>query len=100
MNFKLVIEPAAEKDILVEYRWYEDRRVGLGLKFLDALDALFERILENPLLYVEVIPDVRRSVSRTFPYLIFYTCESESIHILGVIHAAQNPNYITERLGN
>ena len=100
MNLHLVVEPAAEEDILYGYRWYEDRRVGLGLKFLDALDVLFGRILENPLLYLEAIPGVRRSVSRTFPYMIFYTCESESIHILAVIHAAQNPDYIAERLGN
>ncbi|MFT5098294.1 MAG: toxin ParE1/3/4 [Lysobacterales bacterium] len=100
MNLTLVVEPAAEEDILFEYCWYEDRRTGLGLNFLHALDVLFESILENPLMYVEVIPGVRRSVSRTFPYLIFYANEIKTIHILAVIHAAQNPDYIAERLRN
>ena len=45
MKLALVIEPAAEEDIFIEYQWYEDRRVGLGAKFLDALEALFDHIL-------------------------------------------------------
>ena len=98
MKLALVIEPAAEEDIFTEYQWYEDRRVGLGAKFLDALEALFDHILENPLLYVETIPGVRRSVTRTFPYLVFYAFERHNIHILAVIHAAQDPDYISERL--
>lgn len=99
MNFILVVEPDAEEDILHGYRWYEDRRVGLGLKFLEALEESFDLILENPLLFIEVITGVRRSVTKTFPYLVFYAFERDTIHILAVIHAAQNPNYIAERLG-
>jgi len=98
MKLVLVIEPAAEEDIFIGYRWYEDRRVGLGVKFLEVLETLFDHILENPLLYVESIPGVRRSVTRTFPYLVFYAFERNTIHILAVIHAAQDPEYISERL--
>jgi plasmid stabilization system protein ParE len=98
MNLVLVVEPAAENDIFIGYRWYEERRVGLGVKFLEALDVLFDHILENPLLYVELIPGVRRSVTRTFPYLVFYALDRNTIHILAVIHAAQDPYYIAERL--
>jgi len=99
MNLMLVVEPAAEEDILNGYRWYEDRRAGLGVKFLEALEVLFDHILENPLLYIEAIPGVRRSVTKTFPYLVFFAFERDTVHILAVIHAAQNPNYISERLG-
>jgi toxin ParE1/3/4 len=95
----LVVEPAAEEDILIAYRWYEERRGGLGVKFLEALEALFEQILKYPQLYEESIPGVRRSVTRTFPYLVFYAFERNTIHILAVIHAAQDPDYIAERLG-
>jgi len=99
MNFVLVVEPVAEEDIHFAYRWYEERRVGLGVKFLVALEASFDHILENPLLYIEAIPGVRRSVTRTFPYLVFYSIERNTVHTLAVIHAAQSPNYIAERVG-
>jgi len=98
MKFALVIEPAAEEDIFIGYRWYEERHVGLGIMFLEALEELFDQIIENPKLYVESIPDVRRSVIRMFPYLVFYAIERNAIHILAVIHAAQDPDYIEERL--
>ena len=32
MTPALVIEPAAEEDIFIEYQWYEDRRAGLGVE--------------------------------------------------------------------
>jgi plasmid stabilization system protein ParE len=99
MNLNLVVEPVAEEDILHAYRWYEDRRIELGTEFLVELELTFDRILENPLLYVEAIPGVRRSVTKTFPYLVFYAFERDTVHILAVIHAAQNPTYIAERLG-
>ncbi|HEX05593.1 MAG TPA: type II toxin-antitoxin system RelE/ParE family toxin [Bacteroidetes bacterium] len=98
MTPALVVEPAAEEDILIGYRWYEDRLVGLGSEFLEALDFTFSKVLEHPLLYTEVIPGIRRSVTRTFPYLVFYVYEIDTVHILAVIHAAQNPSYITARL--
>lgn len=99
MKLVLKVEQAAEDDMFIAYRWYEDRRTGLGEQFLEALEVLFGHILENPLLYVESIPGVRRSVIRTFPYLIFYAFERNTVHILAVIHAAQGPEYIAERLG-
>jgi plasmid stabilization system protein ParE len=99
MNLDLVVEPAAEQDILQAYRWYEDRRVGLGPEFLAELELAFDRTLENPLLYVEAIPGVRRSVTKTFPYLVFYVFDRGTVYILAVIHAAQNPTYIAGRVG-
>lgn len=99
MKTSLVVEPAAEEDIFHGYLWYEERHLGLVLRFLIALESLFSKILERPKLYPEALPGIRRSVTRTFPYLVFYTIETSSIHILAVIHAAQNPNYISARLG-
>ena len=32
MNYKLLIQPQAELDLLKAYRWYEERTQGLGLR--------------------------------------------------------------------
>ena len=74
MKLALVIEPDAEEDISIGYRWYEERQVGLGTKFLDALEALFDQILENPQLYEELIPGVRRSVTNQDVSLLGILC--------------------------
>ena len=47
MNLVLVVEPGAEEDMFYGYQWYEERRAGLGMKFLEALEVLFHQILEN-----------------------------------------------------
>lgn len=99
MTLVLVVEPAAEEDIFTGYRWYENRRLGLGEKFLESLEMSFDLVLENPFLYEESMPGVRRAITSTFPYLVFYTFERKTIHILAVIHAAQHPDHIAERLG-
>ena len=99
MNRQLVVEPEAEADILDGYLWYEEQLSGLGSRFIEELDATFDSILLNPRSYPEVIPGIRRSLTRIFPYLAFYTLNDETIHILALIHAAQEPKYITERIG-
>lgn len=39
-----IVRPLAETDLDEAARWHEDQRTGLGLRFLDAVDPLFERI--------------------------------------------------------
>ncbi len=74
MKLALIIEPAAEEDIFIGYQWYEERKFGLGTKFLEALETLFDQIIENPRLYLESIPGVRRSVTRTFLLICTQNC--------------------------
>ena len=95
----LVINPGAEDDIADAYRWYEARARGLGSRLLGELDATFERIVAHPHSYSEVEAGIRKSLVHTFPYLVFYTVDERSVFVLAVIHAAQDPAYISERLG-
>ena len=99
MSLELIIEPAAEHDILDGFLQYEERLAGLGSRFMDELETAFGRIIENPRLYQEVESGVRRAVARVFPYLVFYAFDENAVYIVAVIHAAQDPRYIEERLG-
>ena len=99
MSRALIVTPDAEADILDGYLSYEDKQSGLGIRFLNEVEETFARIAPNPLQYQEVEPDIRRAVVHTFPYLVFYTFGPDSVHILAVIHGAQDPAYIKSRLG-
>lgn len=72
MSRKLIVTKGAEADILDGYLAYEERQEGLGRRFMDEIERAFDRILPNPLLYQEVETDIRRAVTHTFPYLVFY----------------------------
>ena len=98
MSRALIVTPEAEADILDGYRSYEDKQNGLGVRFVDEIEQSLARIAPNPLQYQEVEPDIRRAVVHTFPYLVFYTFGPDSVHILAMIHGAQDPAYIKSRL--
>ena len=98
MTRQLFVVSAAENDILDAYHWYEARSQGLGDRFLDSLDSAFQVMLRNPTAFPRVLKDVHRSLTRTFPYLIFFTSSEDSVHVLAVVHAAQDPEYIASRL--
>ena len=97
MNFRLVVSPSAEADVLDAFSWYEERQSGLGRR-LGELDLAFARIQSEPLSYQEDLPGIRRCVLHVFPYLVFYTLSYERVEILAVIHASQDPSYIADRL--
>jgi plasmid stabilization system protein ParE len=99
MSRVLIVTPDAEADILDGYRSYEEKQSGLGYRFLDEIEKSLARIVPNPFQYQEVEPDIRRAVVHIFPYLVFYTFGRDSVHVLAVIHGAQDPAYIKSRLG-
>ena len=99
MSRQLIVTKEAEADILDGYLSYEGKQVGLGWRFMDEIELTFGRILPDPFLYQEVETDIRRAVTHTFPYLVFYTLDERTVQILAVIHGAQAPAYINERLG-
>jgi plasmid stabilization system protein ParE len=98
MSWKLLVKSSAESDILDEFIDYESRLDGLGDRFLDEIKNSFSRIESNPYLYQEIEEGIRRSITHTFPYLVFYTIEKDVVFVLAVIHAAQDPKYIASRL--
>lgn len=99
MSRALIVTPEAEADILDGFRSYEEKQLGLGTRFLGEIEQSLNRIAPNPCQYQEVEPDIRRSVVHTFPYLVFYTFDTDAVHVLAVIHGAQDPAYIKARLG-
>ena len=54
MTRELVVLPEAETDIAQAFDWYETRVPGRGSEFLRVLDAAFNSILRNYLMYPEV----------------------------------------------
>ena len=48
MNPRVRFEDEAEAEYRAAGRWYEERRVGLGLEFLDAVDTTIDQIVKLP----------------------------------------------------
>jgi len=63
--------------------WYELQQQGLGLDFLDCVDASLARIRRTPEIFPVVQGSLRRSVVERFPFSIYFEIEKREI----VIHA-------------
>ena len=92
MTRSLIVRPEAEADIAQAFDWYEARVTGLGSEFLLVLDATFNSILRNHLLYPEIHKTVRRALTRRFPFGVFFLVEEARIVILSVFHVKRNPD--------
>ena len=97
MKYALIVKPAAELDLQDAYLWYEEKQAGLGATFLEAVEAQFDRILENPEIYVEIAQGIRRGPTRTFPYWVIYTIDEAQVAVLAVLDSRQDPEYIRLR---
>ena len=68
---KLRYTAKAKDDLLIAFQWYEAQRRGLGLEFLDCVEAKIETIEQMPKLYAEQHLNFRRVLVRRFPFQSF-----------------------------
>ena len=91
MAFRLKFSSRALREIGEAQEWYELQSPGLGEEFIAAMELQLKRLEQAPLLYAEVIPNIRRALLPRFPYGLFYAVRGNLIHILAVLHDARNP---------
>jgi plasmid stabilization system protein ParE len=97
MAAELVIAPEAEQDIAEAYAWYEGRRAGLGEEFLSSVDACLESIRRTPEMCPVLHEGYRRSLTRRFPYAVFYESTEREITIYAVFHTARDADKWRQR---
>lgn len=80
--------------------FYESRRPGLGTAFTLEVEDAIDRILEAPERWQVIEQDVRRCLTRVFPFGILYTIERDSVLIVSVMHLHRKPDYWRSRVAN
>ncbi len=90
MSSKIILLPAAQKDIIEIKNWYRGKKIGLELEFVFELKAIINLLKENPLLFQTRYKSFRAAILKRFPYLIYYTIENEIILIHAVLAAKQD----------
>jgi len=95
LNIRLLT--LALDDLEAGRRFYERQQVGLGEYFLDSLFSDIDSLLLYAGIHQKVF-GYYRTLSRRFPYAIYYRVEGEDIQVWRVLDCRQNPASITERL--
>jgi hypothetical protein len=70
-SYRLLIRPEAEFDLAAAYRWYEEKDAGLGDEFLRTVEASLRGIQKDPQTHQKIYKEIRRALTRRFPYGIF-----------------------------
>lgn len=97
MTDNITIQPKALQEIEEVWRWYENRREGLGDDFALCVEESLEKISRNPELYPVIHKKIHISLIRRFPYGIFYFIEKDEIVVVGVFHGSRSPAHWTNR---
>jgi len=92
MTYRLIIRPHAEVDIAGAAQWYEKQQRGLGEEFLNEVHSALDRAVANPHVYrcIRRNPEVRRILTRRFPYRIFFILQPATIIVFRVLHNSRD----------
>jgi toxin ParE1/3/4 len=88
-------------EALAEYeeaaRYYAECQEGLELRFIQSVEAAIGRIVEAPDRWAILSDDVRRCLTKVFPYAVLYTIENDFVLIIAVMHCHREPGYWRRR---
>jgi plasmid stabilization system protein ParE len=91
-------------EALEEYRqaalWYAEREPELGLQFIGSVEDAIKRVVDAPSRWRVIEEDVRRCLTRVFPYALLYTIEDDFLLIVAVMHCSREPGYWKIRIDN
>jgi len=77
---------------------YAEKEPGLDLRFIVCVENAIEAIVQDPMRWRKFDEDVRRCLTRVFPYAILYTIEEDYILIVAVAHFSREPGYWKHRI--
>lgn len=97
MNLPLRFRPEVGQDIREAFDWYDQRREGLGREFLLSLKAALAEVRRSPESFRAVDGQVRRALTRRFPYAVFFVTGREEILVFAVFHTKRDPRRLRDR---
>jgi plasmid stabilization system protein ParE len=91
--------PEALEEFEEAAHYYADCQEGLELRFVAAIESAIRQIVQAPERWRVFEEDVRRYLTRVFPYAILYTIEPQGyILTIDVMHCRREPGYWRHRL--
>jgi len=88
----------AEEDLIEGYWFYERQSPGLGDYFRSCLIADIESLAYYGGIHAKEY-GLYRSLSKRFPFCIYYHVDGDVVTVIAVLDARRNPLWIRQRLG-
>ncbi len=94
---RIEISSDAAEDLLAGYRFYEIQARGLGDHFLDSLIADIDSLSVHGGVHAETF-GYHRSLSKRFPFAIYYRVQADVVRVRAVLDCRQRPSWIRRRV--
>jgi plasmid stabilization system protein ParE len=94
---KVIFHPEADAEVTAAAVYYEGQQENLGKRFLSSIEDGLARIRINPCLYPLIDEDVRRCLTRIFPFGILFRDRGDRLEIIAVMQLRRKPGYWKER---
>jgi plasmid stabilization system protein ParE len=98
VSYPVVLSDSARAEFDEAIVWYEASLPGLGERFAERIEEVFERISAAPGLYPRVFEDVRRVTLGRFPYWVLYRLEEHQVFVLAIFHGKRDPKNWMDRV--
>ncbi len=94
MKFEIEFHKLAMKEYVDAYNWYEDKRIGLGEKFIVEVRKQLEVVADKPYQFSIKRKSYREARVGIFPYNIVYQIIKTDglIYVAAIYHGKRNPN--------
>lgn len=94
---KVGISSGAEADIADGYWYYERQSPGLGDYFRSCIFADIESLMYFGGIH-EIVDGLHRSLSKRFPFGIYYAVEGEFVTVVAILDLRRDPLWIRDSL--
>jgi plasmid stabilization system protein ParE len=89
----VIIGALARQEIIDGTEWYENQQRGLGVRFKTEIKYTIDRIVLFPDINTEIAIGIRRCLVKTFPYMVIYSINKNTLEIIAVAHQHRRPGY-------
>ena len=94
---RIVFRQQARTEFHEAVTWYDERRTGLGAEFVRAVEDAILRAADAPQRWPITFADIRRIVTRRFPYVLFFRVRNDTLVVVAVFHVRRDPQTRRDR---
>lgn len=94
---RVVFHPEALAEFRAAAEYYEQQQTGLGERFATAVEMAVAHVIAAPESWRVIEDDIRRCLTRVFPYAVLYSIEPDHILVIAVMHCHREPGYWRNR---
>lgn len=94
---RIDILPEARDDLLAGFRFYERQARGLGSYFRESILEDVDSLAVHGGIHAKLF-GYHRSLSKRFPFAIYYRVEANVVRVGAILDCRKNPSWIRRRM--